>query len=27
MEESNDVLLEAELALVDGAVDYTGQPA
>ncbi|GAU37961.1 hypothetical protein TSUD_269760 [Trifolium subterraneum] len=27
MEEPNDVLLEAQLALVDGAVDYTGQPA
>ncbi|MCH87482.1 putative peptide/nitrate transporter [Trifolium medium] len=27
MEESDDVLLEAELALVEGAVDYTGQPA
>ncbi|XP_045827642.1 protein NRT1/ PTR FAMILY 5.10-like [Trifolium pratense] len=27
MEESNDVLLEDELGLVDGAVDYSGQPA
>ncbi|MCI10200.1 putative peptide/nitrate transporter [Trifolium medium] len=27
MEESNDVLLEAQLALVDGVVDYRGQPA
>jgi hypothetical protein len=27
MEESNDVLLEAVLALVDGVVDYRGQPA
>jgi hypothetical protein len=27
MDESNDVLLEDELGLVDGAVDYSGQPA
>ncbi|KAK2433229.1 Major facilitator superfamily protein [Trifolium repens] len=27
MGESNDVLLEDELGLVDGAVDYSGQPA
>jgi hypothetical protein len=27
MEESNHVLLEDELSLVDGAVDYSGQPA
>jgi hypothetical protein len=27
MEESNDALLEDELALVDGVVDYRGQPA
>ncbi|GAU37959.1 hypothetical protein TSUD_269740 [Trifolium subterraneum] len=27
MEESNDILLDDELVLVDGAVDYSGQPA
>ena len=27
MAESNEVLLEAELALVDGVIDYRGEPA
>jgi len=27
MAESNEVLLEAQLSLVDGAVDFKGQPA
>jgi len=27
MAETNEVLLEAQLALVDGVVDYRGQPA